>query len=170
MMCWRLGSNWLFFYEIMITRFALLMLSFFMASCDVKELAATNDQVMGSYVGKLPSGQIELWQLDADGVFTQKFFSNEAKFLANKPEHLFTSTWRIGNQRLVIAQTVEHFDLHPPFQVKKPETISWNSPILWMSSGFGSDVPIIVMSEDEGVIFQRGKGQRNEIRVFGWRQ
>ena len=73
------------------------MLSFVMASCDVKELAATNDQAMGSYVGKLPSEQIELWQLDADGVFTQKFFSDEAKFLANKPAHLFTSTWRIGN-------------------------------------------------------------------------
>jgi hypothetical protein len=72
---------------------------------------------------------------------------------------------------LVIAQTVEHFDLHPPFQVKKPETISWNSPILWMLSGFGSDVPIIVLSEDEGVIYQRGKGQAgSEIRVFGWGQ
>lgn len=155
----------------MNTRIALVMFSFFIGSCDVKELAATNDQVVGTYVGKLPSGQVELWQLDADGVFTQKFFRNEAQFVANTPEHRFTSSWRIGNQRLVIEQTVEHFDLHPPFQVKKPETISWSSPVLWMSSGFGSDVPIIVLSEDTGVIYQRGKGQGwNEIREFGWGQ
>lgn len=148
--------------------FALLMLSFAIVSCDDKELVATREDVEGMYTGQLPTGEIELWQLDASGGFTQKLFVNEAKYLMNEAEHSFTSSWRIENERLWISQSLEHFDQHPPFKIKSPETVNWTTWVLWMSSGFGSERPIIVLSDDSGVIYKKVRERNDNVRVFGW--
>lgn len=124
--------------------------------------------MVGNYVGKLPSGQCELRILQDNGWFIQQFFDNEAQFIADNHTYIRTSTWSIKEGELWIKEITHFFKRQPPFELlKEPETAFQASPVFWLASGYGSEVPIMIEDDDTGVIYKK-RNPGEAMRTFGW--
>lgn len=146
-----------------------MLLCIALCSC---EPAIDRAEVVGEYSLELPTGEIEVWRLGPDGLFTQKLYRDKASITNQAPPlHVFESRWSIKGGHLWMDKTKEFFSLFPPFEVLRPDAqnaAKWASPMPWARGGFGLETPLIMISDDQGIFYVKSPGNQLTPRMVGW--
>jgi hypothetical protein len=128
--------------------FALLL-----SSCGVMRYPVVKD-VVGEYVYKYKSGQIEVWTLTGDVAYKQEFFDDFKGYSERAtPRYTNAGTWTLSDRTITFVLPLNFFDYgNRDKPLEKPERMS-AQPSIWIDSG--TNAGKIAIGEDIDYVLTR---------------